>query len=121
MTIFKYYKILKQKGLLAKSKSNDAYKIRAELQVANKIVIKLGTSILTRDDFGLSLGALASIVEQISELHNKGKEVLIVTSGAVAFGKIILAEESTLSQSFKETMIDGKNVFNYICTLVVFF
>jgi len=54
-------------------------------------------------------------------LHNKGKEVLIVTSGAVAFGKIILAEESTLSQSFKETMIDGKNVLIIFVLLLFFF
>ena len=41
------------------------------------------------DQGGIALGSLASIVEQAAEMHNEGRDVMIVTSGAVAFGKYI--------------------------------
>lgn len=84
-------------------KSLEAFKTRADLKKTKRVVIKLGTSVITRDDFGLSLGTLASTVEQISQLHKAGIEVLVVTSGAVAFGKQTLMEQSTLSNSLRRT------------------
>jgi len=56
-----------------------------------RVIIKVGTSVLTRDqEFGVSLTRLASLVEQVSALVHMGKEVIIVTSGAVGFGKMKL-------------------------------
>lgn len=84
-------------------KNLEAFKTRADLKKTKRVVIKLGTSVITRDDFGLSLGTLASTVEQISQLHKAGIEVLVVTSGAVAFGKQTLMEQSTLNSSMRRT------------------
>ena len=84
-------------------KKLEAFRTRADLKKSKRVVIKLGTSVITRDGYGLSLGTLASIVEQISQLHRKGVEVLVVTSGAVAFGKQTLREQSNLSNSLRQT------------------
>jgi glutamate 5-kinase len=49
-------------------------------------VIKIGSSLLTNDGRGLALDAIDSWVDQMVELRRQGREVLLVSSGAVAEG-----------------------------------
>ena len=49
-------------------------------------VIKIGSSLLTNDGRGLALEAIDSWVDQMVELRRQGREVLLVSSGAVAEG-----------------------------------
>ncbi|MBO4268178.1 MAG: glutamate 5-kinase [Bacteroidaceae bacterium] len=52
-----------------------------------RIAIKIGSNVLTRPDGRLDISRMASLVDQIAELHNSGTEVLIISSGAVASGR----------------------------------
>jgi glutamate 5-kinase len=51
-----------------------------------RIVVKLGTNVIMRQDGRVALGLLCGLVEQIAALREQGLEVLVVSSGAVGLG-----------------------------------
>lgn len=51
-----------------------------------RIVIKIGTSTLTHKTGKLNIRRMTSLVQVLSDLHNSGKEILLVSSGAVGMG-----------------------------------
>ena len=51
-----------------------------------KIVIKVGTRLLTYKTGKLNLGIIETLVRQIADLKNQGKDVVLVSSGAVGAG-----------------------------------
>jgi len=53
---------------------------------AEKIVIKLGSSIVTNDGEGLDEECLSSLIKQISILNSQNKKIILVSSGAIAAG-----------------------------------
>jgi glutamate 5-kinase len=55
-----------------------------------RIIIKVGTKVLTNKDGNLDHDIIGHIVEQIIAVRNKGCEVVLVTSGAVGSGRAIL-------------------------------
>jgi glutamate 5-kinase len=56
----------------------------------DKIVIKIGTSSITRDDCSLNDTFMDRIASHVLELHNQGKQVIIVSSGAIGVGLDLL-------------------------------
>ena len=61
---------------------------------AQKIVVKVGTSTLTHKNGKLNLEQIERLVRQLSDLRNRGKDVVLVSSGAVGagMGKLNLEE-----------------------------
>ncbi|WP_050461498.1 glutamate 5-kinase [Herbaspirillum autotrophicum] len=56
------------------------------IQQAKRIIIKVGSSLVTNDGKGLDSAAIAKWAEQIAQLRALGKEVVLVSSGAIAEG-----------------------------------
>lgn len=63
---------------------------RNDIKKAKRIVIKLGSSIITDEKNIIDENFLCHLAEQIRILQNKGKEIIIVSSGAVAAGMMVL-------------------------------
>lgn len=60
---------------------------RERLKEKKRIVIKIGTSSLTHAETGrLNLRKLEVLAREVSDLHNQGKDVVIVSSGAIGVG-----------------------------------
>ena len=60
--------------------------IKNKLKKAKRIVVKIGTNTLSTKDGKMALSRIYGFIEDIAELKNQGKEVIMVTSGAVGFG-----------------------------------
>ena len=57
------------------------------IQLFRKIVIKVGSNVLTMEDGMLNISRMAHIVGQIARLRKEGVQIILVTSGAVAAGR----------------------------------
>jgi len=77
---------------------------RDDILLAKRIVIKAGTSIVSTPQGYPSLSRMANIVEYASKLVRDGKEVLIVTSGAVGVGRQRLRKQALLRQSLHDVI-----------------
>ncbi|MEM9459238.1 MAG: glutamate 5-kinase [Myxococcota bacterium] len=66
---------------------------RSDLSAARRIVVKLGTAVVTHDGFELALGRLYGVVEELGRLHRQERSVMLVSSGAVGMGTRVLGLE----------------------------
>ncbi len=65
-------------------------KFRKELQNVKRIVVKVGSVVITKKNGNLNTVKLRAIVEDISQLTSNNVEVVLVSSGAVSIGKNFL-------------------------------
>ncbi|WP_447527503.1 glutamate 5-kinase [Vreelandella sp. TE19] len=63
---------------------------REALRGARRVVVKIGSALITDDGRGLDDAAIGAWVDQIAELQSRGVEVVLVSSGAVAAGMVRL-------------------------------
>ena len=64
---------------------------RQQVSQAKRWVIKVGSSLVTKNGRGLNLEAIANLAAQLAKLVDSGKEVILVSSGAIAEGMNRLA------------------------------
>lgn len=55
-----------------------------------RLVIKIGSALLTREDNQLNQQFLRNIVRQLAELHQQKHQIILVSSGAMASGRSII-------------------------------
>ena len=53
---------------------------------ARRLVVKIGSALLTNNGEGLDLAAIGDWARQIAELTQGGKQLILVSSGAIACG-----------------------------------
>ncbi len=73
-----------------------------------KIAVKIGSNVLTRKDGTLDITRMSALVDQVSELHKAGVEVVLISSGAVASGR------SELKLSRKIDAVSARQLFSAV-------
>ncbi|GLR65140.1 glutamate 5-kinase [Marinospirillum insulare] len=63
---------------------------RQTLTQSSRVVVKIGSALLTNDGQGLDVAAIEGWVAQMAKLKEQGRELLLVTSGSVAEGMVRL-------------------------------
>ncbi len=76
--------------------------LRKDFINSKRVVIKLGTNVLRNQDGEIALSRIYSFIEDISKLVKSGREVILVTSGAVGLGKKKLNLETTEGDGIKQ-------------------
>lgn len=77
--------------------------LRATLKEKKRIVIKVGTSTVTYAKTGnINLEKLEKFVRVLINLRNRGKEIIVVSSGAVGIGKNVLGISEKPAGSVKQ-------------------
>ncbi|WP_243543899.1 glutamate 5-kinase [Pseudodesulfovibrio tunisiensis] len=77
--------------------TNAATQRKHLLDNARRIVVKVGSAVLTTRD-GLNREAMIRLAGQLAKLHDRGLEIVLVSSGAVAAGRRRIAE-STMAKT----------------------
>jgi glutamate 5-kinase len=59
---------------------------RNALAGARRVVVKIGTNVLTRSTGEIAIGRIHTLIEEIVDLHRQGLEAILVSSGAISLG-----------------------------------
>ena len=72
------------------------------IENSKRIVFKFGTNVLRNEQGEISLAHIYSFIEDLSYLHKQGKEIRVVTSGAVGLGAKKLGINPSSSTTLKQ-------------------
>lgn len=56
-------------------------------ETCKRLVVKVGSNVLTRPDGKLDVTRMSTLVDQIAWLRQRGHEIILVSSGAMAAGR----------------------------------
>jgi len=83
--------------------------LRAGIPGAKRILIKVGTSVVTQKNHTAALGRISCIVEQIVELKENDKQIILVTSGAVGLGSKVMIDRPAMGPTHHYTSVTANN------------
>ncbi len=81
--------------------------MKRQFEDVTRIVIKIGTSSLVLPTGKINLEKIDQLAFVISSLMNKGKEVILVSSGAMGFGLDILKMEKRPTNLAKQQAVSS--------------
>jgi len=97
-----------------------------------RVVIKVGTNLITDEKGFLNYPQIHSLVRQIAELKQKGAEVILVSSGAVGAGRSLLELPKKLGEVTKRQVFssigqvkliecykEALNKYDFICSQIL--
>lgn len=64
--------------------------MRRALRDAHRLVVKLGTHVVTRDGVDLAVQRVTALCESMARLRQDGRQVILISSGAVGMGMRVL-------------------------------
>ena len=84
--------------------------MRSSIKNAKRIVIKIGTSFITYKNGKLNLRQIEKLTEVLTDLSNSGKEIILVTSGAIGagIGKLGLSSKPMALETKQATAAIGQ-------------
>lgn len=88
------------------------------LPTVRRLLVKVGTRLVTDPDGGLDTGFLAQLARQLAQLREQGVESLVVTSGAVHLGRQVLARargKETLTYRQAAAAIGQPELMRHYC------
>lgn len=90
--------------------------IRKALKETKRVVVKVGTSTLTYENGKLNLRRIEQLVRVLSDLKNRGMEVILVSSGAigVGVGKLGLKHKPTITMEKQAAAAVGQCELMYL-------
>ncbi len=79
--------------------------LREKIKDKKRIVIKIGSSSLTHKETGdMDYIRMEKLVRELSDIRNQGKEVILVSSGAIAAGKNVVNQKNIRVDSKEESL-----------------
>ena len=57
-----------------------------DLSRVRRVVVKIGSSSITHENGRLALRKIDLLAKELADLHNSGRDVILVSSGAIAAG-----------------------------------
>ncbi|KAK7372413.1 hypothetical protein VNO80_05791 [Phaseolus coccineus] len=86
---------------------------RSFMKDVKRVIIKVGTAVVTREEGRLAVGRLGALCEQIKQLNSLGYDIILVSSGAVGIGRQRLRFRKLIHSSFADLQkpqleLDGK-------------
>lgn len=73
----------------------------------NRLVIKVGTNVLTRSDGRLDVTNISRLVDEIAELKRAGVQLVLISSGAVGAGRELLPSADRLHEVARRQMLSA--------------
>ncbi|ESW13837.1 hypothetical protein PHAVU_008G230300 [Phaseolus vulgaris] len=86
---------------------------RSFMKDVKRVIIKVGTAVVTREEGRLAVGRLGALCEQIKQLNSLEYDIILVSSGAVGIGRQRLRFRKLIHSSFADLQkpqleLDGK-------------